>query len=367
MTNKILVISYFPDDVNTYPHLNDVRRALTFNAEVEYFHFRLNGIWYADRLVSVLKYPWRKENLVVISDILKLIIKGTKSYKAVIAMDELLYVLSAFLFVKHNNIFLWSFDFITCDQKIFNTPIYRLFRMFFRKALKRRKGLIIQHRERLALLLKCLRLNEDAVIPFYLPISRFPLAQTTLGRISDPIRLLQMGYINCHRSQSHRILEVFQSNSDQFLLILHGHIDSEMHILISQGLVMPLVSNGFIDQADVWQIVQKCDIGYICYCADDENNKHILFASGQLVEYLRCGKPVIIYSNTNLNSFISSERVGIVIDDPVEVPAAVVAIRNDYALYSRNALACYEMYFNLTKYVPQLERFLANSCMNADA
>ena len=139
MTNKILIISYFPDNVNSYPHLNDVRSALTFNAEVEYFHFRLHGVWYADRLVSVLKYPWRKENLVVIRDILRLMIKGTKRYKAVLAMDELLYVLSAFVFGKHNKMFLWSFDFITRSEDL-QYPHIQVASHILQECLEKEKG-----------------------------------------------------------------------------------------------------------------------------------------------------------------------------------------------------------------------------------
>jgi glycosyltransferase involved in cell wall biosynthesis len=109
------------------------------------------------------------------------------------------------------------------------------------------------------------------------------------------------------------------------------------------------------------QIVSRCSVGFIGNREGHEQFRLLKKACGQLVEYLRCGKPVISMGPNDLGPFVEAQRVGFHVGTVAEFDAALAAIHADYAGYSRRALDLFRAEYDLATYEVGLCAFLAQT------
>ncbi|NJR73618.1 MAG: glycosyltransferase family 4 protein [Scytonema sp. CRU_2_7] len=152
---------------------------------------------------------------------------------------------------------------------------------------------------------------------------------------------MQSGSIASWRG-SDALIQYYQQNFEQFNLFLHGFISDEIQELLGKLEVLPLVSALKVLPDKVPQLIQQCDIGFINYAIEDLNHFYTSNASGQFVEFLRCGKPVIVQGKTNLQQYVEEEKIGVSIIKIDELASAIHKITSNYSEYSSNCIKTFE-------------------------
>jgi glycosyltransferase involved in cell wall biosynthesis len=363
---KLLLVSPFTDDRDLYPHLRNFMDEISKDYDIDYFHVKERGYWIESILGNLKRNPFKKGSYSAIYNIFKnsvqLFLKRWQHYDAVIAIDNFPYALASFFTGK--TVTLWSHDFVDSSQAKSKKFIHRLIALATKSSLKKNNRLIIQDADRLALFLDANNCDESPKHIFYLPVSLTAASPNTQNvlcsmRSTLPI-LMQIGGINISRSNSDQLLEHFQKNSHKFKLFFHGFISGEIQAILREQDILPLISSVSVSPSQISQIVDACDIGFVSYVANDLNFHFIARASGQLVEFLRCGKPIIVMGNTNLQKYVEDNAIGISIESIEELVPAIEKIEREYSFYSRNSLAKFNEIYNIQLYIPELNRYLQN-------
>jgi glycosyltransferase involved in cell wall biosynthesis len=140
--------------------------------------------------------------------------------------------------------------------------------------------------------------------------------------------------------------------------MLHGLVFPDVASSIAALNPCPLVNDAFVSFDKIPEIVQRCSIGFVGYRPSDEQFRLIKNASGQLVEYLRCGKPVISMGHNDLGELLESEGAGRKIRTSSEFFNAINEIHLNYGRFSQNAFDLFSRRYNFTNYEPALLDFL---------
>jgi len=104
---------------------------------------------------------------------------------------------------------------------------------------------------------------------------------------------------------------------------------------------------------DITSAISSARIGLAFYDDLDTNLNEILFSSNKIIEYLRCGLPVITSYNSDLNVFFNQNKCGLSVY-PEDLPKAITAILDNYIEY-RNAA------FNTSKGNFSFENYFYNA------
>jgi hypothetical protein len=173
------------------------------------------------------------------------------------------------------------------------------------------------------------------------------------GITTSSVTLIQIGGINQWRSHSCDLIAQYQ-NIDGMKLMLHGFISSEVtDFLINEKLSkMPVLSNIDLPSDKIIKLLAHADIGFVSYVANDENFINIDWASGQVVEFLRAGLPIICHGNTTLNRFVAEHSIGVGIQHMNELSEAIKKISLEYKEYSCRSRKFFEERMDITKLVP---------------
>jgi glycosyltransferase involved in cell wall biosynthesis len=172
------------------------------------------------------------------------------------------------------------------------------------------------------------------------------------------IVIMQIGGLNSWRSHTDFLLNQYRIGHDKFELMLHGVFDHEILSMISLLPQKPTMSKLAVPFDKISPIVDQCSIGFVGYKPLDEQFRLIKNASGQLVEFLRCGKPVLIMGGNNLGELLERKQAGCIVSNSDQFFSALKEIREHYHEFSKNAsLLFYEMY-DLNKYEKSLYAFL---------
>lgn len=359
---KILFVGFQPYRNITYPHLKQVvQHYLALGSE--YCLFRERGYFLDECFSPGLSIKaWLRSvyTLAAISiDSARLISKRlTNKYDLIVAVDNFAFIVSSALF---RNVVLWSHDFVTNDQKRSHAWIHRLIKRKVSACLINKADIIIQDETRLGLFCaRYMSADRANVNAFFLPVALLPPNATfieTSTKHKLPV-LLQIGGINAWRSMSDKLLGHYQIYHVDYELALHGFIDKDMTQRIRHADLVPWASSIDLDAESVYRIVEKCDIGFIAYNANDLNFHYIAKASGQLAEYLRCAKPVIVLGNTDLRRLVEEEEIGVAITEIEELSAAIQKVVFSYTHYSMSCTRLYNEEYNLDSYLPRLSEWL---------
>jgi glycosyltransferase involved in cell wall biosynthesis len=357
---RVLLVGFQPLTRITYPHLKQVTQYLLSRGG-EYVLFRERGYFLDESLQPGFSLrAWVNACYALFTlcvDTARLLVKRVHGdFDIVVAVDNFAYLVAARLF---RNVVLWSHDFVSDDQPRSKAWIHRLIRRWVLASLDGNPALIIQDPVRLGVFCKRYRPGGPASLDtFFLPVSLLP----SPGKMQCPPRarpvLLQIGGINSHRSMSDLLLEHYQLHPQVYELVFHGYIDKEMVRRIQAAEFMPWASALAMPPDDVHKAVAKCDIGLIAYVANDLNFFHIAKASGQLVEYLRCGRPVIVMGNTDLKDLVERERIGVAMEGVEQLVDAIQAVMADYEAMSANANRLYAAEYDLSNFLEPLAKWL---------
>lgn len=354
---KVLLIGFHKYDDSMYPHLRCFIDQLSKHCAIDYFHFRERGYF----IENVITKPFRPQSYVrvflsiiyTIIDSLRLKLR-TGEYDKVIAIDHYAYALASFIFRK-KKVILWSYDVISYDSIIYNNFFVRGFMKLCSRALARNGRVIIQDEERLNLLKESLHMDDYELDVFYMPVclERTSVTKRELSSTVRP-RLMQSGGIGAYRS-SDKLLSHYQKNFDSYRLYFHGIIFGEIKDQLARCDAQPMVSSRTVNPKLIYQLSDYCDIGFVCYEDEDDLNFSLIArASGQLVEFLRVGMPVIVMGKNNLPQFVEEQGIGVSIKDMSEMNPAIKTIVQNFEHYSHNCFRSFDLFFDCEIYIPRI-------------
>lgn len=358
---SMLLVGFQPKRAMTYPHLEQVAGHL-FSRGADYCLFRERG-YFLGETSAWRRLPWSVASIAYSSaamcvDLARLILRRMRHrYDLVVAVDNVAYMTASRLFPR---VVLWSHDFLTDDEPRSRSRIQRFIKKQVAHALRRHGGLIIQDNERFELFCDTYlgESGSGVVNAFLLPVSLLSAGSPISRPCGTPPVLMQIGGINAARSRSDELLDDFQRNHRAYSLMFHGYIDAEMADRIERATIVPKVSSSPVSPGDVHVIVERSDIGFIAYGQVNKNFFHVARASGQLAEYLRCGKPVIVLGDSSLGLMLAQEGAGVAIRDIGELMPALRRIQADYGNYASNCRRLFAATYDLSRYLPALSAWL---------
>src|SRR5207244_1091645 len=143
-----------------------------------------------------------------------------------------------------------------------------------------------------------LGLEIGSLNPFYLPVSLPPIAshhgvECAVAWEGKP-RVMQIGGLSAWRSRTDFLLEQYKLGHRRFELLLHGRVDSDIAFQLESLNPKPILDESWVACDHIPGVVNQCSVGFLGYTPTDRGFFLLKNASGQLVEFLRCGKPVLI-------------------------------------------------------------------------
>lgn len=167
------------------------------------------------------------------------------------------------------------------------------------------------------------------------------------------------------------VVKSFENMCDNIFLVLHERrsidLKNDLYLNSLLDLRVPnlLLSLKPLEYSKIEMIFKSSDIGLAIYNAKyGINYSNILFASGKISHYLKYGKPIILNDLPEMKDFINETNCGLVINDFKCIKEAILEIKNNYSLYSKNALIAYNKYFNFDKYCNEIVLNLFQSSIN---
>lgn len=356
---KLLLLGFQPRNAISYPHLKQVVDRLEPLGAV-YGRFRERGYFLGERLGFRRRLRALPESLhtawTIVFDSLGLLVARVRGdYRLVLAVDNFAYLVASALF---DNVVLWSHDFLTDDEPRSRSWIQRWIKRRVGRALARNHAIIIQDRDRLQLFCKTYLDGVEPADVFFLPVSLLPCQAAGTAAGGPRPLLMQIGGINAWRSRSDELLADFQVNHDSYQLALHGFVEAGIASAIASATHKPLLSAQALPPDEVFRAVSRCDIGFIAYNASNLNFFMVARASGQLAEFLRCGKPVIAMGRSTLGDYLETARLGRSIQDFSQLAGAVREIHADLAGYGLRCRRAFDETYNLQRHLPALQAWL---------
>ena len=363
---NLLLVSPFPNDQDLYPHVKYLIDELSYYYEIDYLHCFVRGIEDDVKFITtqLQKKPFKvssyKPFIYTVRNAIQIYKKcHYKTFDAILCIDNFTYILTS-LILKQKPI-LWSHDFNGYDEESYNSAIFKSIYRLTRKFLSTNGKLVIQDQERLNFFLKTIKYENQPKNVFFLPISLPPVksSQKSFAIESNIPTVMQIGYIADWRS-SDQLIKLYQEEFEKFNLFFHGFILDEILEQINKAQILPLTCSLRVLPDKMPQLIQLCDIGFISYFAD-LNHFYIKNASGQLVEFIRCGKPIIVHGNNDLQPYVEKNNIGVSIKTFDEFMPAVHRIMKNYSEYSYNCISIFNEFYDIKRYIGKLFLFLNES------
>jgi glycosyltransferase involved in cell wall biosynthesis len=359
---KIALVSPFPDRPEAYPQVTAVVEWLRRKASVQWITISERG-FQLDRLIesTLLAADWRasvRAAVKLIADFHTLR-RASRECDLILAIDFMALVLAQNSSSKP--IIFWSHDYISMDEERYGRKINRMWLFAVRRALRKTKWLMIQDQDRARSFGRSLGIDPGSFYTFYLPVCMPPLRREPLeGPNVWPgvPYVMQIGNFNRWRSCTDFLLEQFKASKGSFELSLHGCIDDDIALIIETLNRKPKISEAWVPHDRIPEVVAGCSVGFLGNKLSHEQFFLLKNASGQLVEFLRCGKPVISMGDNNLGEFVEREGVGLQVRNAIEFRLALEAIHRDYGRFSRSSLQLFKKRFNLYNYTEALSQYL---------
>lgn len=113
---------------------------------------------------------------------------------------------------------------------------------------------------------------------------------------------------------------------------------------------------------ELYKIFASAHIGLAIYNgAVSDNYKYMVGASGKLYQYLKFGLPVITSNLPGFKEFVSNNNIGVVVDSPNEIPAAIEKIINNYKFYKQNVITIFNDELNVDIYLNKIIKQINNT------
>ncbi len=355
-SKKILIIGFEKENAIKYPHLKDIVNYFQLHNGADYLYFRERGYFLGSSKKLKANMVYLLSILISVGHLFKFIYKNiANKYEKIIIVDNFTYIVIS-IFSKRT--ILWSHDFVTDDQPHKKSFYQKMIDRGTNFYLKKRKKIIIQDVNRLNRFCESYSLKPSILDVFYLPVSGHPIVNKQTNQMSIIPKILQIGGINQFRSYSYDLVKQYQNSSIKYELYLHGFLDTHFKKNILSLNEIPFCSTLELNPNEVYKIVKKCDIGFIGYKADNLNFYYISSASGQLVEFLKLGKPIIVFGNTDLIDLVKKYNIGVAIESLEDLDMAILYIKQNYEKLSINCKNLFIEKYNIENYLENIYSWL---------
>ena len=380
MKKKLLVISFQPYDARMYPHLYDAIAGLKQVFDIDYianddrgyglydlfghlwpFNKRrevkkiLNGIYRASCII--------KNRYIALTSIRHILVSG--AYDGVIAIDHQALNMACFYAPLGKKIFFWSHDIICADSRYYRSPLIRRMLQNNKIAIRRCGLIIVQDEFRGALLDSVI--NSYEIEKVYFPVSlkdnSFAMQVAEQKRCSImhqlPIKIMQI--TACSRRGSNLLLQEVQSAPQVVKLYFQGIVFENMFDAIHSAYYRPTIFPINDSFEKMRTNIATIDIGFVSYIRKELNERFISYATGQAVEFLRLGIPLLSFGNDIWGRFVESHNVGIHLTNIHELVESLLHLKKHYNDYSMSARKLYSSTFDIDRHLPTLTEKLQMS------
>ena len=143
--------------------------------------------------------------------------------------------------------------------------------------------------------------------------------------------------------------QIVEKIKKQYCILLLGNISNDIKNEVAKNDNVKIfdLQNTYRNMRN---IISEINIGIVAYKYKGVNNFFLKKASGQLIEFLHIGIPVIIINNRNIGEFVESEKCGVFINEVNNIENAISKINNNYEVFSKNAIKTFDNYYNLLNY-----------------
>ena len=154
--------------------------------------------------------------------------------------------------------------------------------------------------------------------------------------------LLQQNVGGARRSEEIAKMAM-QTSSEEFAIVFNGSTFADETARYVQH-------KGFLDYRHLDMLVASADIGLVFYLDDNENDRLISHASGQLSHFTMLGVPVITSYTPSLERLVNKYNCGIVVKSVNDIYAAARQIMKNYEKYCAGAIACFDAEYDSANY-----------------
>lgn len=138
-----------------------------------------------------------------------------------------------------------------------------------------------------------------------------------------------------HRMKDSWIMDIVNSLSDPWVLVLHGLREEETKKNINHNQLF--ISHKQIINSDIQRLISSSDIGLVHYENNSTNDILTAWSSEKIARYLDCGLPIIAHNVGNFPKFFNKYNCGFSYNFPKEVGELVNKIDKNYSYFSSNA------------------------------
>jgi glycosyltransferase involved in cell wall biosynthesis len=111
---------------------------------------------------------------------------------------------------------------------------------------------------------------------------------------------------------------------------------------------------------ELYRVFSSAHIGLVIYNKNSVDNMSVIGnSSGKLYQYLKYGIPVIASNLPGMDTLVTENELGILVDAVNEVPQAIEKIRLRYAFYSTNARKAFDEKLNIDNYLNTIYKEIA--------
>ncbi|MFA6922752.1 MAG: hypothetical protein WC223_00725 [Bacteroidales bacterium] len=372
---KIFVIGYNVFCEQMYPHLFEFLNLIGNDFDLVYYGKDDRGFLSYYKTEKTIGLPFLKKikfikncdlKINTIKSEIKKILES-KIFDIIIVIDHsaINYISETIGTKGKTKLFFWSHDILTNDHPLYvESKHIREIINNNKKNIQNFDLIIIQDHARAAVLDSVL--NTHNIKKFYFPVS-LNTDNTSINIAFDKskrdffetINLLQIGFISNERF-SDDILDEYLKAKDNINLTFLGRISDELSEMIekaSKKVFYHEVQSSFIEMR---KIISNSDIGIIGNRPKTLNNHFYSKSCGQMVEYLRCGIPVIIVGNEELGEFVENENCGVFIQNINELTNAINKIKQKYPSFSKKSHDTFSKFFNLSNHFLYFRDFIKN-------
>ena len=357
---KVAFICPFPDSPDIYPQVSVVGEALRAKFDVEWLTISERGNWPEDTLSNTVFSGDLRGSLRLAAKIGRdwwAVRRAARKAEVVFALDFMALLLARS--VSRRPVVYWSLEVIAKDEPRYSRKVIRLWLALVRNAVSKDRLIVIQGEERLDAFERSLGLPTGRMRPFFLPVSmpapcHLPQSSPWVGKP----HVMQIGGLNASRSRTDFLLAQFASARGAFDLSLHGTVHPDIASELDSVGSAVRQTAAQLPYDEIPRIVSQCSVGFIGNVRPDENFRLLKNACGQLVEFLRCGKPVISMGPNDLGRHLEAHGAGFQVNNPSEFVFALAAIHADYETYSANATRLYRAQYDFDIYSSGLCQFL---------
>ena len=154
---------------------------------------------------------------------------------------------------------------------------------------------------------------------------------------------------------------------DRWVFVVHTRYDAESSAYVERLRAQSDPERVFLSlkpvpRQDYDALIDGADVGLAFYIPDpgsaftQRNLLTLGLSSGKLAYYLRAGLPVVVNRDASIAGEVDRHEMGIAVQSPADVGAALERIQQDYDRYSGNAIAFFEKYLDFRRAFSEVTR-----------